>query len=408
MKRHAVLVEAAVPAALGVLVLAGLVAPACSEGAQSQARVSSRSYQGHESDVDITNFVNAYPATVGSRLDDCQTCHKNAVVTDSGSGDTTQLNPCDYCHLIPFPSDEYSNPPTAYRDTLNPYGLDYVDQGRSQDALLAIDARDSDGDGFGNGAEIADLRYPGDPNSKPGQPVVELRTFDLATLQAMAPYEEFLLANTNRQQFDDYVLYKGVKVAELLVAAGVDLADPELAGITVAAPDGFLQDVPMSAVTAPFPTATFYGGLDVASLGSECGFVTYPSSLPDGVADGQPIPGEQWLLLGYERNGAPMAPVTLDVETGKIDGEGPLRLVVPQNEPGPPDRGATFSPTTCNDGYDYDETADHNGGAMVRGVVSIRVNPLPAGTEDFDYQNGGWAFIDGAVVAVYGHGVVVP
>ncbi len=38
--------------------------------------VSSRAYQGHASDVDINNFVKTHPSAVGTRLDDCQTCHK--------------------------------------------------------------------------------------------------------------------------------------------------------------------------------------------------------------------------------------------------------------------------------------------------------------------------------------------
>ena len=43
--------------------------------------------------------------------------------------------------------------------------------------------------------------------------------------------------------------------------------------------------------------------------------------------------------------------------------------------------------------------------AMVRGVVVIRVNPLPDGVEDFDAHTGGWAFIDANSVLVYGFGV---
>jgi hypothetical protein len=33
---------------------------------------------------------------------------------------------------------------------------------------------------------------------------------------------------------------------------------------------------------------------------------------------------------------------------------------------------------------------------------------LPEGTEDFDYYNGGWAYVADGSVVVYGHGVVVP
>ncbi len=42
--------------------------------------VSSRSYSGHESDLDANNFVRAYPAAVGTRLDDCQLCHSGGTV----------------------------------------------------------------------------------------------------------------------------------------------------------------------------------------------------------------------------------------------------------------------------------------------------------------------------------------
>jgi hypothetical protein len=42
---------------------------------------------------------------------------------------------------------------------------------------------------------------------------------------------------------------------------------------------------------------------------------------------------------------------------------------------------------------------------MVRGVIAVRVNPMPAGLEEFDYQNGGWAYIDDPSVIVYGFGV---
>jgi len=31
---------------------------------------------------------------------------------------------------------------------------------------------------------------------------------------------------------------------------------------------------------------------------------------------------------------------------------------------------------------------------MVRGVVAISVNPLPAGFEEFDHHNGGWAYVE--------------
>jgi hypothetical protein len=127
--------------------------------------------------------------------------------------------------------------------------------------------------------------------------------------------------------------------------------------------------------------------------------------LPAGLVDGGSIPGAPWVILAYARDGAPLVPTRLDVKAGKIEGEGPLRLVVPQRRPGPPDRGSKRSPTRCGDGHDFDPQRDHNAGEMVRGVVGIRVNPLPAGYEDFDYHNGGWSFVDAGRVFVYGFGV---
>jgi len=86
-------------------------------------------------------------------------------------------------------------------------------------------------------------------------------------------------------------------------------------------------------------------------------------------------------------------------------GEGPLRIVVPQTTPGPPDRGSRFSPTDCGDGMDFREDADHNAGSMVRAVVAIRIDPMPAGLEEFDHVNGGWAYVDAGEIIIYGHGI---
>ena len=54
----------------GSMIGAAAIAAGCSGESDAAGEIrSSRSYRGHESDVDITNFVNVYPATVGSRLD---------------------------------------------------------------------------------------------------------------------------------------------------------------------------------------------------------------------------------------------------------------------------------------------------------------------------------------------------
>lgn len=388
-----------------------LAAAGCSSGGGGEDRVSSRAYKGHESDLDANNFVSVYPHTVGTRLDDCQTCHAGATFSYERDGETrtTFLNACDHCHLITHPAEDFIEPqPTTFAETLNPYGEDYMDAGRSRDALRDIADTDSDGDGHGNRDEIEDLKYPGDPESMPGQEVAPLVTFTMDEMKALGAHEQFLLCNSHKQEFDNYAGYTGVKIVDLLEAAGVDLTDPAIQGITVIAPDGYMKDFLVEEIVDRFPAGLFYDGLDTATLGPACGFVQYPDQMPDGLTDGAEIPGEQWLMMAYQREGEPMDPSNLDITSGRINGEGPYRIIVPQSEPGMPDRGSKYSPTNCNDGHDYDDAKDHNAGLMVRGVVAVRVNPLPEGYEDFDHYNGGWAYIDSESLIVYGYGVQAP
>jgi len=106
---------------------------------------ASRAYVGHENDADMRGFVRHYPATAGTRLDDCQTCHRGGV---RGTDTEREVSPCSYCHLIVFPNARYkTGVPGDYEATLNAYGLDYKKAGRAVGSLAAIDGRDCDGDG---------------------------------------------------------------------------------------------------------------------------------------------------------------------------------------------------------------------------------------------------------------------
>ncbi|MBW1810216.1 MAG: hypothetical protein JRJ87_18610, partial [Deltaproteobacteria bacterium] len=371
-------------------------------------QVSSRAYKGHESDLDANNFVSVYPDSLGTRLDDCQTCHKGDTFTYPRDEDIRSVykNSCDYCHLIEHPADNFIEPqPKNYTDTLNPYGAAYLAAGRTKQALKDIAEDDSDSDEYGNQVEITDLKYPGDPDSRPGQEVAPLINMTMADLKALGAHTQFLLANSHKQEYDNYSVYTGVKIKDLLAGAGVDSQDANIEGITIIAPDGYMKDFSMDDVNNAFAKSLYYANLDNAGLGTECGFVTYPDNLPGGLSDGGEIPDEQWLQLAYQRDELPMQPCSLDITSGKIEGEGPFRIIVPQSIPGSPDRGSTYSPTECNDGWDYDDSKDHNAGAMVRGVTAIRINPLPAGYEDFDHKNGGWAFIDDKSIIIYGYGI---
>ena len=349
----------------------------------------------------MSQLVAAYPEIVGSRLDDCQSCHTGGEVTSGGK--TRFRNACDFCHLIPFPDAEAEGAPATYERTLNPFGLAYLKAGRNADAIERLANQDSDGDGFANDEEIRDLRYPGSPVSKPGQPKAKAIVLDVERLRAMPAHAEFLLVNSHSQRFDTYATYTGVRIRDLLAEVGVDLKG--ISGITIVAADGYMKDFDAEAITVRYPSGLFFAGLDTATRGADCGFVVYPATLPEGLVAGGEIPGEPWLMLAYGRDGGSMDASYLNPVSGRIEGEGPLRLVVPQSTPGAPDRGSRYSPSGCADGYDSDDGADHNAGSMVRAVVAMRINPMPEGYEEFDALNGGWAYVDAGQLVVYGKGI---
>lgn len=381
---------------VGVMLLVSMIGCGNDDEEADKPAVSSRAYKGHENDLDTNNLCNAYPTVVGTRLDDCQTCHTGKMDKEKNEQTT---NACDYCHELMV----HGEGGHTFAETLNSFGADYLKVGRTVDGIKQVKALDSDGDGFTNDAEIKELRYPGSNLSKPGQQLATMKVVSLDDAMKMTSHEQFMLANTSKQQFDDYVGYKGVKVSDLLSKLGISTAGAT--GVTVIAPDGFAKTIKLEDVENVYPQPLFFAGLDVKTLGSECGFVNYPEKLPSGLTDGAKIPGEHYLMIAYERDGKIMDPCYLDSVELKLNGEGPFRLIVPQKTVGSPDRGQGFSPSTCNDGYDYDKNKDHNAGSMVRGVVAIRVDPMPAGVEEFDYKNGGWAYIDSKQLLIYGHNV---
>lgn len=368
--------------------------------------VSSRSYQGHATDADINAFVNEYRHTVGTRLDDCQTCHKGDVVLDDEPAEV-RANPCDYCHFIIHPRDGWTDQPESFDETLNAYGVDYAAAGRNAAAIAAIADLDSDEDGFTNAAEIADLRYPGNAGSYPGLPVCPVVTVTMAELRALPAHTQFGLANTNKQQFDFYTNYTGVKIKDLLESVGVDLVGAT--SIDILAPDGYAAGFTLAQITELFPTHRFYPGFGTAELGVDCAFVEYPAQT-HGYVYGEQITDEQWHILAYEREGLALEPSYLDPASGRINGEGPLRSVIPPGASddalNQPDRGKNWDTSGCTmPEWDYLAAKDHNAGAMVKGAVILRINPMPTGCEEFDIINGGWAMVDAEQILIYGHGV---
>ena len=134
----------------------------------AQEKVSPRACVGHENDQNIQNYVRQYPKTAGTRLDNCQTCHRSGL---KGTDTDREFSPCAYCHLLQYPNSRYNGAPKNFEQTLNAYGIAYKQNGRTAEALAAISKLDSDGDGFVNAEEIADLRNPGDPASRLNQDI---------------------------------------------------------------------------------------------------------------------------------------------------------------------------------------------------------------------------------------------
>lgn len=369
-----------------------------------QEGASSRAYVGHATDADMKGFIRQYPAAAGTRLDDCQTCHRGGV---RGTDTEKEVSPCSYCHLLVFPNPKYtSGVPADYKGTLNPYGVDYKKAGRKFESFASIAGRDSDGDGHGNGAEISGLRNPGDPASRPNQPLAPIITLEWDDLRRLPTHSQFVLMNKTTQRLDEYVTYKGVRIIDLLSAAKVYLTG--VTGITVFAPDGYSNDYGLEDINAPFPKGVYYDG-PLSFGGSDRALLEKPAVLPPGVKDGKRIPGTPWLLLAYERDGLPLDPAGYDRNTGKLVGEGPYRLVKPQRDllgdrakPGRPDRSVNAK--KYGDGWDFSERIDHNAGAGARGACVIRVNPMPEGYEEYDWKNG-WPLIGEKKVVIFGRGV---
>lgn len=367
----------------------------------SQDIPQSRAYRGYLTDIDMGAFVRQYPDAAGSRLDDCQTCHRAGV---PGTDTARILSPCGYCHLLVFPNSRFeSGVPETYEATLNPFGLDYKRAGRTTEALWEIEDRDSDGDGAPNGDEIAQLRYPGDSASRPGQPLAPFRVFEPEELAALPAHSQFMLLNKPKDEIDEYVLYRGVKVADLLAAAGVSLESA--LGITVFAPDGYGIDFAIEDIMKPFPPGRFYTAPRTAAE-----FLRISPLAPSDLHDGMQIPGEAWLILAYERDGGPLDVSIYESGTGRLAGEGPFRLIRPDrvhagsdpSRPGRPDRSNMAEPV--GDGWDYDPKLDHSAEDCVRAACVIRVNPVPSGYEEYDYKNG-WPLVEGRKVVIFGQGV---
>ena len=356
----------------------------------------------HEGEQDAGRFLAVYPDKAGTKLDHCALCHSGGEY-EKKPGVWVSLGSCQWCHY----SYRYDGSGDI-EDTMNPYGSDYLTNGRSSGAITAIEGDDSDGDGYTNIVEITAERFPGNPNDDPSKIVAPFRVYTKAQLEAMTPHTQFMLMNASRQE-DEYSEYTGVPVQDLLEDAGIlDSAT----GILVYAPDGWSNYHPLEEdpepelyhVNGTYPTASFrYNTEADIALNPGCGWCDYSAPSCVGRSDGDVItvPGGLKMILAYKRDGAYLDPGILN-QDNKLDGEGPFRIVPPQKNPGPPDQ-ASSPPPGCEDVvWPYDDLADHNKGAASRTATIIKVEPLPEGTTDIDILEAGWNYVDQEKIVIYG------
>ncbi len=354
----------------------------------------------HEGEYDSQHFVAQYPDKAGTKLDHCALCHTGGQY-EKRPGKWVSLGSCQWCHYS-YGYDGSGN----IVDTLNPYGMDYLVNGRNQSAVAAIADKDSDGDGYSNAAEIAAVRYPGNANDDPTKVPAPSRVYTKTQLEAMTQHTQFMLMNTARSG-DFYVQYTGVPMEDLLKDAGIL---GSATGITVFAPDGWSNYHPLEMDSDPelyhvngvYPEAYYrYNTQADTALNPTDGWCDYGAPSCAGRSDLDLIVNAKGLkmLLAFKREGQDLEPGVLG-DDNKLLGEGPFRLVPPQKAPCPPDQGSNAANQDVV--WPYDFNWDHNGGAASRSATIIRVEPLPEGTTDIDILEAGWEYVDEEKIIIYG------
>lgn len=371
-----------VPAALAVCAVVAMLSPLHS------------AYKGHASDDDVNALLGAYPALKGAPADSCATCHKSGEVKDPlAGGRLRHENHCSYCHAVV--NREKRDP----KETLNRFGLDYLAAGRNQQAVRALAARDSDADGTANEIELVKGTNPGEAASNPSLPEAPAKVLTAAAIKALTPVVEVpvFVNTTQSRRGDAYNDYRGNSLWATLQALGIAA---NVTAVDVLSADGYEFTFTTDELKKSWPQAIPPKGLGQQDLGT-CGWVSYASSK---IETGKSLPDAPVMLV-FEENGQPIQKARLDMATGRLAGQGPVRVVTPQFAVSPPDLSSTAD-GTCRDKvapeYRFHADYDHNGGKSVHGIVAIRVLPLPKGTREIDWQSAAARRLDSEEVVFFG------
>ena len=371
------------------LSLACVVALAIASAAPLQS-----AYRGHADDRDVNALLSTYPALKGGPADSCATCHTGGRAKRVSPGEGMRdENHCDYCHAV-FVRDKKD-----VRETLNRFGRAYLDAGRTPAAIAALAAKDSDDDGASNEAELRAGTNPGVASSAPSLRLAPSRTLNLTALKSLVPAvsQAVFLNSTKSRSGDAYSDFRGLVLADVLQAVGLlDSAD----SVDLLSADGYERTFTLAELRAHWPQGAPVMGLGKTDLGA-CGWVTYSART---IAAGTPLPAAR-ILLAFEENGQVLEKARIEPETGRLVGKGPLRAIVPQFVPAPPDLPQTAD-ASCSakvaPPQRFHEEYDHNAGASQSALVAIRVKPLPRGTRDVDWQSAAARLLQNEEVVIFG------
>jgi hypothetical protein len=219
---------------------------------------------------------------------------------------------------------------------------------------------------------------------------------EIWTLSPVA--RETVFVNTTKSRSGDaYNEYRGNRVWQVLQAVGIaDAAD----SVDFISLDGYEKTLTLEELKKAWPQGTPVMGLGEADIGP-CGWVGYHAP---GLDANRTLPAAG-ILFAFEENGKKLETAALDPQTGRIIGQGPLRLIVPQFRISPPDLGQRADPSCLSKvgaPYRFHEDYDHNGGKCSSALIAIRVHPLPKGTRDFAWETVREQLIAGERIVIFG------
>lgn len=337
-------------------------------------------YKAHDNDYDSEQFLLAYPDAQGSKLDNCYLCHTGGQVGKK------YLNSCEYCHEVYGLKPPYGDS----KQTLNAYGLAYLEAGRSQEACLLIGGLDSDGDGFTNEEEIRVGRLPGDKDDTPNTPEAPAVFYTREKLRSLPKTKQFMALDTAKSG-DYYTEYVGIDVWTLLKDAGIrkDATD-----ITVFAADGYSMSFDLADIKQKYPQGQFW---------SKFPWIDFPANTR--YRDGDKLSGSLKYLIAFEREGIPLQTSKIVVADGRarLDGEGPYRFISPLHQPVVPDR-SQWSIDRDDQPYPYNPNRPviRNADACIKSIVAIRVNTKDNKSFHYDWSGQAWKMIDNGELVIYG------